>query len=118
MNEDAWPFCFRAGLAPRLRHGVVYRVDYPLLRVRRCFSQSPAPSQRAARAFQASRAVPLPVALSLLACGAAADWIWANVETSPSPARARHPNEKRKGNGAKNNQRQSECDANLEPLKK
>ena len=66
--------------------------------------------------FRASRAVPLPGVLSLPACGEAAGWTWANDETSPSLAR--QPNEKSKGNGTKDNQRQSECDANLEPLRK
>jgi hypothetical protein len=46
----------------------------------------------------------------------AAGSICANDETSPSLAS--HPKEEGKGNGAENDQRQSERDADLEPLKK
>ena len=66
--------------------------------------------------FESFAAGPLPVVQFLPACDEAAGWTWANDETSPSLVR--HPNEKSEGNSAKDNQGQSECDANLEPLKK
>src|SRR5207247_9221285 len=57
-----------------------------------------------------------PVVLFLLAGGEVADSICADAETVPSLAS--HPKEKQKSDRAENNQRQSECETNLQPLKK
>src|SRR4029077_12155566 len=119
MNEGAGNFCFRAWnlfLAPQLRRGIVYRFECLLGLGPPCFSRSTALLQQAARVFRASHAGPLPGVLFLPPCGEAAGWTYANDETSPSLAR--QPNEKSKGDGSKDNERQRECDANLEPLRK
>src|SRR4029077_3605790 len=119
MNEGAGNFCLRAWnlfLAPQLRRGIVYRFDCLLGLGPACFSRSTALSQQAVRVFQASRAVPLPGVLFLPPCGEAAGWTCAHDETLPSLAR--QPNEKSKGDGTKDNEGQSECDANLEPVRK
>src|SRR5262249_30828360 len=110
MNEGAGHFWFPFGLARRPRLGNVCLLCYLLVLVPPGFSRSPAPLHPAARVFPASRAVPLPVGRFLPACDEAAGWIWTNDETSPSLAR--QPNEESKSNGAKDNQRQSEGDAN------
>src|SRR5947208_1572943 len=115
-NEDAWYVCVRAGHATPPRRGIVYWFDYLLILVPPCFSRFAAPSQQAARVFRVSHAGPLPGVQFLPPCDEAAGWTWTNDETSPSLTR--HPNEKSEGNSAKDNQRQSQCDANLEPLNK